>query len=160
MSAVRKALLASSLAAAVSVVGYFEGRELVGYVDPVGIPTVCYGHTQTAVVGQQLTDAECERLLMEDLGHALAVVDRHLPDAPPLTRAALGSFVYNVGQGAFEQSTLLRHARTDNWVAACNELPRWVYAGGRELRGLKRRRQAEQALCLEGLGIQQQQVSL
>lgn len=151
MSIVRKSLLAGSLATAVSVVAYFEGRELVGYVDPVGIPTVCYGHTATARVGQVKTDAECEQLLQQDLGIALAAVDRHLPSLPPTTRAALGSFTYNVGTGAFQSSTLLRKAKAGDLVGACNELSRWVYAGGRVLNGLVRRREAERELCLEGL---------
>lgn len=151
MSAARQALLAGSLAAAVSLVAYFEGRELVGYLDPVGIPTICYGHTKTAVVGQTLGPQECERLLREDLGDALAVVDRQLPNAPAMTRAALGSFVYNVGAGAFNGSTLLRKAKAGDWVGACNELPRWVYAKGRQLPGLVNRRAAEREVCLEGL---------
>tara|TARA_Y100001973_G_C5169812_1_gene318344 strand:+ start:294 stop:827 length:534 start_codon:yes stop_codon:yes gene_type:complete len=147
----RQAVLAGSLAAAVSLVAYFEGRELVGYLDPVGIPTICYGHTKTAVVGQALGPQECERLLREDLGEALAVVDQQLPNAPAMTRAALGSFVYNVGAGAFNGSTLLRKAKAGDWVGACNELPRWVYAKGRQLPGLVNRRAAERAVCLEGL---------
>lgn len=151
MNIVRKSLLAGSMAMAVSVVGYFEGRQLVGYVDPVGIPTVCYGHTATAVVGQARSAAECEALLQQDLGIALVAVDRHLPDLPPATRAALGSFVYNVGAGAFQSSTLLRKAKAGDLVGACNELSRWVYAGGRVLPGLVRRREAERELCLEGL---------
>lgn len=151
MNIIQKALLAGSLATAAAVVGYFEGRELVGYVDPVGIPTVCYGHTATARVGQVKTDAECEALLQQDLGIALAAVDRRLPNLPPVTRAALGSFVYNVGPGAFQSSTLLRKARAGDLAGACNELPRWVYAGGRVLNGLVRRREAERELCLEGL---------
>jgi len=151
MTPVKKAMLAASLAAATSVTAYFEGRSLVGYLDPVGIPTICYGHTATARMGMELDEEECQRLLAEDLGWALGAVDRHLPHAPPLTRAALGSFTYNVGVGAFERSTLLRKARSGDWVGACNELPRWVYAGGKKLRGLERRREAERELCLEGL---------
>lgn len=151
VSIVRKSLLAGSLAMAASVVGYFEGRQLIGYVDPVGIPTVCYGHTATAAVGQPKTEAECEALLQADLGIALAAVDRHLPELPPATRAALGSFVFNVGTGAFQSSTLLRKAKAGDLVGACNELSRWVYAGGRVLNGLVRRREAERDLCLEGL---------
>lgn len=140
---------------AVSVVAYFEGRELIGYLDPVGIPTVCYGHTATAVVGKALTDAECEELLQKDLSWALGAVDKHLPKAPPATRAALGSFVYNVGTGAFESSTLLRKAKSGDIMGACNELPRWVYAKGKKLNGLVRRREAERELCLEGIKHEQ-----
>ncbi len=151
MNIVQKSLIAGSAAIAASVVAYFEGRELVGYLDPVGIPTVCYGHTTTAALGQVKTDTECEALLAEDLGQALAAVDIQLPGLPPATRAALGSFVYNVGPGAFQRSTLVRKARAGDLVGACNELPRWVYAGGRKLNGLVRRREAERQLCLEGV---------
>jgi len=134
-----------------SVVAYFEGYRPVAYLDPVSIPTICYGHTATARIGQTKTQAECDELLKADLGEALEAVDRQLPNAPPLTRAAFGSFVYNVGAGAFNRSTLLRKARAGDWVGACNELPRWVYAGGRQLPGLVARRQAERELCLSGL---------
>jgi len=148
---VQKALIAGSLAMAGSIVGYYEGRELIGYLDPVGIPTICDGHTATAKLGQVKTDAECEELLQQDLGWALAAVDKHLPSVPPATRAALGSFVYNVGVGNFESSTLLRKAKAGDMVGACNELPRWVYAKGRKLNGLVTRRESERQLCLEGL---------
>ncbi|QJD58186.1 lysozyme [Pseudomonas sp. gcc21] len=151
MNIVQKSLIAGSAAIAATIVGYFEGRELVGYLDPVGIPTVCYGHTATAELDQVMTEAECEALLLADLGHALATVDAQLPGLPPATRAALGSFVYNVGSGAFQGSTLVRKARNGDLIGACNELPRWVYAGGRKLNGLVRRREAERQLCLEGV---------
>ncbi len=154
MTPAKKAIMAASLAAATSITAYFEGRSLVGYLDPVGIPTICYGHTATAALGQTLSEEECQQLLAADLGWALSAVDRHLPGAPPLTRAALGSFTYNVGVGAFERSTLLRKARAGDWVGACHELDRWVYAGGRKLNGLVRRREAERQLCLEGLNYE------
>lgn len=143
--------MAGSLAIAASVVGFFEGRSLVGYLDPVGIPTICYGHTATAAMGQTKTPEECEALLQQDLGIALAAVDRALPELEPETRAALGSFVYNVGEGAFLSSTLLRKARSGDMAGACNELPRWVYAGKKRLNGLVRRRDAERELCLAGV---------
>jgi len=147
----KKAIAAASVAAAMSVVAYFEGYRPVAYLDPVSVPTICYGHTATARIGQTKTQAECDELLKADLGEALEAVDRQLPNAPPLTRAAFGSFVYNVGAGAFNRSTLLRKAKAGDWAGACNELTRWVYAGGRQLPGLVARRQAERELCLSGL---------
>lgn len=148
---VRKAVLAASLSASMGLVTYFEGRSFVGYLDPVGIPTVCYGHTATAVVGKTVSAAECEELLQGDLSIALGAVDETLPELPPLTRAALGSFVYNVGVGAFNRSTLVRKAKAGDLVGACDELPKWKYAGGRVLPGLVKRREAERELCLAGL---------
>ena len=151
MSIVRRTIIAGSLTMAVSIVGYFEGRELMGYIDPVGIPTICYGHTATAKLGDTKSPEECERLLREDLGVALRAVDKALPVLPPSTRAALGSFTYNVGVGAFNSSTLLRKAKAGDLTGACDELSRWVYAGGRKLPGLVNRRAAERELCLAGL---------
>ena len=151
MNVVQKSLIAGSLAMAVSIVGYFEGRELIGYADPVGIPTICYGHTATAKVGDTKSPEECERLLQQDLGIALNAVDHALPNLTAQTRAALGSFTYNVGVGAFNGSTLLRKAKSGDLIGACNELTRWVYAGGRKLSGLVNRRAAERELCLAGL---------
>ena len=151
MSIVKRSLVAGSLAMTVSIVGYFEGRELAGYLDPVGIPTICYGHTATAKVGDTKSAEECERLLQQDLGIALGAVDKALPVLPPSTRAAFGSFTYNVGVGAFNGSTLLRKAKAGDLEGACEELPRWVYAGGRKLKGLVIRREAERELCLADL---------
>lgn len=139
----------SALSIGAATVSYFEGKENRAYVDPVGVVTICYGHTATARIGQSHSDAECDRLLREDLGDAFDAVDTHVDVELPATReAALASFVYNVGEGAFKRSTLLRKLNSGHWREACDELMRWVYAGGRQLRGLVRRRQAERELCL------------
>ncbi|MGM0703873.1 MAG: lysozyme [Pseudomonadota bacterium] len=138
-----------ALGIAGATVMHFEGSEPEAYVDPVGVVTICYGHTATAKIGQTHTDAECERLLRKDLGDAFDAVEEHVEvELPPTRKAALASFVYNVGEGAFQRSTLLRKLNAGNWRGACDELMRWVYAGGRQLRGLVRRRQAERELCL------------
>lgn len=55
------------LAAVGLTVSTFEGQELTGYVDPVGIATTCYGHTETAVVGKEYIEDECLNLLADDL---------------------------------------------------------------------------------------------
>jgi len=143
---------AGALSIATAVVSYYEGYEPTAYRDPVGIATICYGHTATARMGQTLSQAECTDLLQADLGTAFAAVDRRAHvDLPPPTRAALASFVYNVGAGAFARSTLLRKLNTGDLRGACHELSRWVYAGGKRLNGLVKRRATERELCLEGL---------
>lgn len=61
---------------------------------------------------------------------------------------ALVSFVYNVGIGAWRESTLLRKLNSNARAQAANEFERWVYAGGRKLAGLENRREAERKLFL------------
>ena len=67
----------------------------------------------------------------------------------PLTegqRAALLSFIYNVGRGAFARSTMLVHINAGRMDSAASEFTRWVKAGGQVLPGLARRRAAEAKL--------------
>lgn len=143
---------AGALSIATAVVSYYEGYQPTAYRDPVGVPTICFGHTATARIGQTLSQAQCTQLLQADLGAAFAAVDRRARvDLPPPTRAALASFVYNVGEGAFTRSTLLRKLNAGNLRGACHELSRWVYAGGRKLNGLVKRRATELEWCLEGI---------
>lgn len=140
------------IAAAIGLVAAWEGRSLVAYVDPVGIPTICDGYTQGVELGDAASPARCDALTEQEVRKALAVVDRSVPQSlPDGVRVALASFVYNVGPGAYGSSTLLRKLRAGDRVGACNQLPRWVYAGGKKLRGLERRREAERQICLSDL---------
>ncbi|MBY6346665.1 lysozyme [Providencia rettgeri] len=140
------------VAAAIALVAAWEGRSLVAYVDPVGIPTICEGYTQGIKLGDVATPERCDALTEQEVRRALAVVDRSVTyPLPDEVRVALSSFVYNVGAGAYANSTLLRKLRARDIDGACRELDRWVYAGGRKLRGLERRRQAERQLCLSSL---------
>ncbi|MGO4366647.1 lysozyme [Pseudomonas sp. PAB10] len=144
--------LSGAVGMAGALVGWFEGRSLVAYLDPVGIPTLCDGITWGVSLGDVATPAECDRLLERELGIAITAVDRqvHVP-LPATRRAALGSFVYNVGERQFSGSTLLRKLNAGDASGACAELSRWVYAGGRQLAGLVKRRAAERELCELGL---------
>ncbi|QXI40426.1 lysozyme [Pseudomonas xantholysinigenes] len=143
---------AGSLAMATVLVSHFEGRSLVAYIDPVGIPTICYGSTAGVKLGQTKTPEECQALLAGELGQACASVDRLVRvQLPPARRAALCSFVYNAGANAFATSTMLRKLNAGDARGACAQLDRWVYAGGKQLGGLVKRRQAERELCEVGL---------
>lgn len=143
---------AGAISIATAIVSFYEGYEPTAYRDPVGIPTICYGHTETARMGQTLSQADCTALLQDDLGAAFDAVDRRAQvELPPPTRAALASFVYNVGEGNFARSTLLRKLNTGDLSGACHELSRWVYAKGKRLNGLVNRRATEREVCLAGL---------
>jgi len=142
----------ATLSIASVVVANFEGLRTKAYRDPVGIPTICYGHTATARIGQSRSQAECDALLRGDLGDALEQVDRLVTVPLPVERrAALASFAYNVGSERLSGSTLLRKLNAGDAAGACAELSRWVYAGEEKLPGLVQRRAAERELCEVGL---------
>lgn len=143
----------AALLIAAPFVATHEGRSLIAYLDPVGIPTICDGITATVQMGDIATHQECDDLLKRELIQADNVILLNVrPDIiftmPAARRASLISFIYNVGGGNFQRSTLLRKLNAGDWQGACRELPKWVYAKGMKLRGLERRRKAEMELCL------------
>jgi len=137
------------IALAASIAAYWEGYIPSTYADPIGIPTICYGHTGPDVVdGRTATRAECDALLREDIAAAYAVVQRCIRVTMKDHQAAsLTSATFNLGPQVVCGSTLQRMANAGDWTGACAQLDRWVYAGGQKLRGLIRRRAAERALC-------------
>ena len=62
--------------------------------------------------------------------------------------AALCSFVFNLGSGSLQSSTLKRKINRGDYIGAADEFPRWVYAGGRKLKGLIKRRNHERLMFL------------
>lgn len=116
------------------------------YLDPVGIPTVCAGHTATvtrADVGKDFGRL-CDQLLERDSRDAQAAVQALV--TAPLTQAqydALVSFTFNVGRGNLAGSTLLRKFNAGDCWGAASEFTRWVNARGKRLPGLVKRRVAE-----------------
>ena len=144
-------IVAAVSAAALAAVAGYEGLRHRPYMDAVDVPTVCYGHTRN-VEQRWYSREECNALLYADLLVAGQGVTRHIrvPLSQP-TYDAFASFVYNVGEGAFARSTLVRKANSGDLAGACRELLRWVYAGNKKLPGLEARRKSEHALCVSGL---------
>ena len=130
-----------------------EGRLNSTYIDPVGIATVCFGHTGSDVVpGKTYTTDECIKKLNKDTAKAEAVVRKCIKVPMKFYQeAALISFEYNVGEGAFCKSTLVKKFNAGDYTGGCNELSRWVYAGGKKLPGLVTRRERERQVCLGNL---------
>ncbi|HCE39694.1 MAG: lysozyme [Alcanivorax sp.] len=144
-------LVAAVLAVAAPVIMHFEGRSLTAYEDVVGVPTICDGVTAGVQLGDQATDAECDAALEREMRTHLAGLQRCVHrDLTTHQWAALLSWAYNVGVGAACDSTLVRLVNAgEGFHTWCPELKRWVYAGGRKLAGLVRRREAEYRLCLQ-----------
>ncbi|MDS0828893.1 lysozyme [Serratia marcescens] len=127
----------------------FESLQLVAYRDSVGVLTIGYGHTHGVQWGDTVTTIEAEDLLTADLAN----VEKTLASAVhvPLNQNqydALASFIFNLGPGNFNSSTLLKKLNNGDYQGAADEIPRWNRAGGKELRGLTRRRAAERELFL------------
>ncbi len=143
---------AAMLLIAMPFTAHHEGVRLKAYLDPVGIPTVCAGETLGVKIGDEYSKAECDKMLAARLGMFGAAVDVMVkPEMTPQTHAAFTSFAYNVGLGAFKKSSVLRLYNEGQPIAACNFLNRYIYAGGRVLPGLVKRREEERKLCLSGL---------
>lgn len=134
------------------LVKVFEGLRLEAYQDSVGIWTIGYGTTSDIVPvrpGMVITEAQAEQFLRQGLVGFEEDVARLIK--VPLTSdqfSALVVFTYNVGPGALSESTLRRKLNDRDYAGAAEEFLRWNKAGGQELAGLTRRRQAERALFL------------
>lgn len=136
-------LLALSSAGALGVIAH-EGMQRVAYRDPVGVVTVCAGHTATARLGQVKTEAECAQLLKLDVKEAETAVKRLV--TVPITQNqfdALVSLTFNVGSTNLAKSSLLRKVNGGDCWGASREFSRWTYAKGVQLPGLVTRRAYE-----------------
>lgn len=111
----------------------------------------CHGSIDTGADirrGHRYTDKECDALLQSDLRKVASAIDPLIKvHVPETTRAALYSFIYNVGAGAFSRSTLLKKLNSGDVLGACKELQRWMYAGGKQWKGLITRREIEREVC-------------
>ena len=129
----------------------FEGCELTAYQDIAGVWTIGYGHTGSDVTpGKVISAIEVEELLRKDVSFFEKGVTEALK--VPVNQNqfdALVSFSYNVGLGAFKESTLLKllNDKTDKNIVAA-EFSRWSKADGVVVQGLLNRRKDEQALFL------------
>ena len=126
----------------------FEGFSHTIYICPAGYPTIGYGHVVLAHEQDQfatgITQAEATELLRKDVRIAERAVLRLI--SVPLTDGqfdALVSFTFNLGAGALQRSTLRRKVNRGEHKGVPAELMKWVWAAGKKLPGLVRRRQAE-----------------
>lgn len=118
-----------------------EGLRLEAYLDPAGVPTIGYGHTRGVRMGDRISRYWAEDLLRRDLRVAEDGVNALGVAKTQGQFDALVSFVFNLGIERLEQSTLLRRIRDgDSRKAITAEWMRWVYADGKRLKGLEKRR--------------------
>jgi len=134
-----------------------EGGELKQYPDTAGIPTIGYGHK--LLPGESypngVTEEQAQALLSEDIKTSEQAVRSAVK--VPITQEqydALISFAYNVGNGSFQNSTLVKKLNEGDYEGAANEFLRWnkVTLKGEKVPdpGLDHRRQRERNLFLHG----------
>jgi lysozyme len=135
--------------AGLALVKHFEGYSPIVYEDAAGYPTIGFGHlikpgekTQEPLLG----DA-AERLLQKDIAPKAAAVNQYV--RVPLFQGqydSLISWTYNLGEGALKSSTMLKKINAGRHDEVPGQMKRWNRAGGKVLKGLERRHEAEAAL--------------
>jgi lysozyme len=134
-----------------------EGERLTAYPDPGtgGEPwTIGVGHTgmvegKKVAKGMKITPVQSKQLLLGDIAVAAGDVDRLVK--LPLTqhqKAALVSFVFNIGGTQFATSSMLRLINSNQFSQAADQFPRWNKAAGKVLNGLINRRAYEKQMFL------------
>jgi len=151
------ATLSFSAASLITLAGY-EGYRRHAYDDGAGVQTVGYGST---VYADGKTPVKAGDTLTPD--RALITLGAHVSRTEAALRDCIGpvplaanewdayvSLAYNIGTRAFCKSGVVRalHATPPNYTGACAQIRRWVYAGGKTLPGLVKRREAEYRLCM------------
>lgn len=137
-------------------VGGFEGLRTVAYMDPVGIPTYCFGETQRSdgsrvQIGDRATIDECKEMLVERVQEFGAGVDGCvIGPLMPDRKAAYTSLAYNIGIGAFCKSSIARKHNTGDLAGACDAFLLYNKAGGVVWPGLNKRREKEREICRAG----------
>ncbi|MEM4134315.1 MAG: lysozyme [Candidatus Micrarchaeia archaeon] len=137
----------------------FEGFSARPYLCPAGYWTIGYGHVlgktwQDTWGSLIFTKEQAEEMLLKTLKNIEFVINSLIEvDIHDYMLDALISFSYNCGIYAFRASTLRRLINQGELYQASEQFTRWVYAGGKKLNGLVRRRQAEKELYLKGLSL-------
>jgi lysozyme len=127
----------------------FEGLRLESYKCPAGVWTIGYGHTKGIKPDMVIDQSKADEYLIEDI----APIERFLNALKINFRQeqfdALVSWIFNIGVGDFKGSTLFKKISADAPdEEITDQIVRWVYAGGKPLPGLKKRRIAEANMFL------------
>lgn len=144
-----------SLARGIRMIKDWEGFRNFSYKDPVGVWTIGYGTTrwpngEKVKPNQELSEVDATKQLLTHVEGSI------LPHIAKLVTVSLNenqynalvSFIYNIGSGAFGESTMLQKLNKKDYKGAAAEFPRWNKAGGKVLQGLVNRRKAEMKMFL------------
>lgn len=154
------------------LVGPWEGKENKAYKDIVGIPSICFGETLGVKMGDYRTDEQCEQSLAKELSAYNKAMKKHVKvPLQPYEEVAYTSFVWNLGETNFKNSTMLKKLNAGDHEGACKAILDWnkatfSYAGAQSqikagerctlvdgkysctVKGLTNRRYGESEVCL------------
>lgn len=139
----------------IELISSFEDLKLNAYDDGVGVWTIGIGTTvypngMKVKKGDTCTLEQAKTYFTHDLKRFESSVNK-LVEVPLSQNQfdALVSLVYNIGSTAFKNSTLLKKLNAKDYQGAADQFPRWNKGGGKVMKGLVRRREAERALFLK-----------
>jgi len=121
----------------------YEGCKLTAYKCPAGVWTIGWGSTiypsgQPVKSGDKITQAEADSLLDWYVKTKIKVPSGLTKNQTE----ALQSLIYNIGQGAFDRSSLKKAIIAQDWKMVYKNWD-WVTGGGKFLKGLAKRRAEE-----------------
>jgi len=133
---------------------FFEGNYLTPYRDPgpAATWTNCEGNTHNVDPMKVMTAQECQVINGENQLSAMDALNKYVHvTITEAERGAYSDFIFNMGSSRFVHSTMLTYLNEGKHKEACAQLLRWTYAGGKQLPGLIKRREAEYEICMEGV---------
>jgi len=139
----------------VDLICSFEGKRLAAYDDGVGVWTIGFGTTVypngiKVKKGDTCTEAQAKTYMAHDLKKFEAAVNKAVTVQLNQNQFdALVSLAYNIGAGAFSQSTLVKKLNANDIRGAADQFDVWVNAGGKRMQGLVNRRSKEKQLFLK-----------
>lgn len=148
----QRSVIAACCLSAAALVGIVTHE---GYTDsaviPVkgDVPTIGFGTTGGVKMGDKTTPSEALARALNDITKYEGAVKKCV--TVPLYQYEYDAYIslsYNIGTGAFCNSTLVRELNQRNYVAACTEILNWDKFQGKPLRGLTIRRQKEYKQCM------------
>ena len=130
----------------IAVIKKFEGLRLKAYKCPAGVYTIGYGHTENVYADSEISELMADQILRKDLKKFEQTINDL--DLPLLQCEfdALVSFIFNVGIGNFNKSTLKKLLLQKKFFYASKEFDKWVFANGKKLPGLQNRRNKERKI--------------
>jgi lysozyme len=126
----------------------YESLRLKRYICPAGYPTIGWGHVLRDDT-KSINVESAIQFLEEDLKKsALSVLRLTKVSLSDNQYSALISFVFNLGGGAYQRSTLRMKLNREDYIGASKEFKKWCRAGNEILNGLVNRRKEEAELFL------------